>query len=421
VNLYCDETHVGSLFFSGNVCRLELSSTAASPLSPHFARDKGSIFESQAVQSFFVNYLPEEPFAARVAARLFPRTRNIEDWFVALGQELTGAYALTPLGCELAPAEYVDLPYERLVESMQSSRTRADAISFNVNNSASLPRLSLAGAQDKFALWFDSKAKNLDQQFKVPNGRAASTHIFKPESTDNRYPFLPANEYACTQLARVIGLAVPDCEVMTIGGVRTLVTKRFDRQIVDRQVKRIHQIDLCQMLNLPRERKYASHNAGVDTEQFFAACGYASVPALARRDHLRAWIFNFLIGNQDAHAKNYSFLYRNGWEIAPLYDLICVLPYLPDQSLSMGLLNEYRPGWFGREHWLRLAQLAGVTTSYLAQELTTTVQRVQQAAKPLADILVANLLDEELSFLSQRINPIIAERAELLRSAVSAL
>jgi serine/threonine-protein kinase HipA len=421
VNLYCDEKHVGTLSFSGNVCRMALSHNAASPLSPHFPCVKGSWVESQEVQNFFVNYLPEEPFAARVAARLFPTPRSYEDWFIAIGQELTGAYALTPLGTELSSTEYVDLPYERLLESIESSRHRADAISFRVNDGASLPRLSLAGAQDKFALWFDSTAKSLDQQFKIPQGRAASTHIFKPESTDRRYPMLPANEYACTQLARVIGLAVPDCEVMTIGGVRTLVTKRFDRLIIDGQVKRIHQIDLCQMLNLPRERKYASHNAGVDTAQFFSACGYASVPALARREHLRAWIFNFLIGNQDAHAKNYSFLYRNGWEVAPLYDLICVLPYLPNQSLSMGLLNEYRPGWFEGEHWLNLAHLAGVTPSYLAKEMKAIVQNVQRAAGPLADLLVENLLDEELTFLSQRVNSIIAERAELLQFAISTL
>jgi serine/threonine-protein kinase HipA len=421
VNLFCDERHVGELQFSGGNCRLELTNTVASPLSPHFPIHKGSIVESEALQSFFINYLPEEPFATRVAARLFPSPRNIEDWFIALGQELTGAYALTPIGVDLSRAEYVDLPYGSMVESMQSSRSRADAMSFRINDSASQPRLSLAGAQDKFALWFDAHAKNRDQQFKIPRGRAASTHIFKPESTDTRYPMLPANEYACTQLARVIGLAVPDCDVLTIGGVRTLVTKRFDRRIVEGQVKRIHQIDLCQMLNLPRERKYASQNAGIDTEQFFVACANTSIPILARRAHLRAWIFNFLIGNQDAHAKNYSFLYNKGWEVAPLYDLICVSLYLPDQTLSMGLLHEYRPGWFDRDHWLNLALLAGVTPTYLAQEIFALVQGVQAASKPLAALINETLLDDEVAFLSQKINPVIVHRAELLRQAASSL
>jgi serine/threonine-protein kinase HipA len=419
VNLHCDEALVGTLVCSSKAWKLEFSVTASSPLSPHIPSLKGSTVESHDVQNFFVNYLPEEPFADRVAARLSPPPRNFEEWFIALGQELTGSYALTPSGGDLAPAEYVELPFENLVESMQSSRHRADAISFNLNDSQSLPRLSLAGAQDKFALWFDPTNNDADQRFKIPKGRAASTHIFKPESTDTRYPMLPATEYACTKLAQAIALPVPVCEVVTIGGVRTLVSKRFDRQVTANQIKRVHQIDLCQMLNLPRERKYASHSNGVDTEQFFSACTHLSVPALGRRAHLRAWLFNFLIGNHDAHAKNYSFLYRDGWQVAPLYDLICVIPYLPNQSLSMGLLHEYRPGWFEREHWLSLARLAGVTNAYLAQEIKSMVQRVQDAAKPLSSLLREHLKDDELAFLSQRVNPIIVERADLLLKAAS--
>jgi serine/threonine-protein kinase HipA len=240
VNLYCDETLVGSLLCSNKVWRLKFSGAAFSPLSPHIPSDKGSRVESQDVQNFFVNYLPEEPFADRVAARLSPPPRNFEEWFIALGQELTGAYALTPSGGDLAPAKYVDLPFEKLVESMQSSRHRADAISFNLHDGQSLPRLSLAGAQDKFALWFDPTINDADQRFKIPKGRAASTHIFKPESTDTRYLMLPTTEYACTKLARIIGLPVPICEIMTIGGVRTLVSKRFDRKVMANQIKRVH-------------------------------------------------------------------------------------------------------------------------------------------------------------------------------------
>jgi serine/threonine-protein kinase HipA len=421
VNLFCDEKLVGTLRLSGAAWRVEFSSTATAPLSPHFACQNGNAFETQSVQDFFVNYLPEEPFAARVAARIKPSPKSFEDWFTALGQELTGAYALAPLGASLECSEYVDLPNSVLIDGMQSSRHRADAIAFGLNSNQSLPRLSLAGAQDKFALWFDPTMVNADQRFKIPKGRAASTHIFKPASTDSRYPMLPANEYACMQLAHAIGLPVPHSDVITIGGVRTLVTKRFDREVIDKSVRRIHQIDLCQLLCLPRERKYASHNDGVDTEQFFAACNLLAVPALARRMHLRAWLFNFLIGNQDAHAKNYSFLYQRGWQAAPLYDLLCVLPYLPDQTLSMGLLNEYRAGWFEGEHWLNLASVAGVPSAYLAKEIRTMLDAVQAALTPLANQLRARLLDEELEFLATRINPIIQERVSYLRRAASIL
>jgi serine/threonine-protein kinase HipA len=421
MNLYCDEKLVGSMrpYFAN--WRLEFSRTPAVPLSPHFQCVKSVVVESEAVNSFFINYLPEEPYAQHVAARIKPYPRSMEDWFAALGQELTGAYALTPFATTLSPAKYIDLPYEKLVEGMQSSRLRADAMAFTLNDTNALPRLSLAGAQDKFALWFNPRAKEVEQRLKIPTGRAASTHIFKPDSTDARYPFLPANEYACAQLAQAVGLSVANTSVMTIGGVRTLVSERFDRQRRGQQVQRIHQIDMCQLLNLSRERKYGSHNAGIDTEDFFKACDHLAVPALARRAHLRAWLFNFVIGNQDAHAKNYSFLYQGGWQAAPLYDLLCVVPYLPEQTLSMGLLGEYRPGWFERPHWLELARLAGVTATYLATEVADMVQHVQTAASPLAKLLRAQLTDAELGFLSERVNPIVATRAQYLRDAAASL
>jgi serine/threonine-protein kinase HipA len=421
MNLYCDEKLVGSMQPYFAQWRLEFSRNPAVPLSPHFLCSKGAVLESEAVNNFFINYLPEEPYAQHVAARIKPYPRSMEDWFVALGQELTGAYALTPMATTLSLAQYIDLPFDKLVEGMQSSRLRADAMAFTLADESALPRLSLAGAQDKFALWFSPRSQDADQRFKIPNGRAASTHIFKPDSTDARYPMLPANEYACAQLARAVGLSVANTTVMTIGGVRTLVSERFDRQRRGPQVRRIHQIDMCQLLNLPRERKYGSHNAGIDTEDFFKACDYLAVPALARRAHLRAWLFNFLIGNQDAHAKNYSFLYQGGWQAAPLYDLLCVVPYLPEQTLSMGLLGEYRPGWFERAHWLELARLAGVTPAYLTAEVADLVQRVQAAATLLAKLLRAQLTSDELVFLSERVNPVVDLRAQYLRNAAASL
>ena len=421
MNLYCDEKLVGSMRPYFAKWRLEFSRNPAVPLSPHFQCSKGVVLESEAVNSFFINYLPEEPYAQHVAARIKPYPRSMEDWFAALGQELTGTYALTPFGTTLSPTQYIALPDDRLAEGMHSSRQRADAMAFMLDHESVLPRLSLAGAQDKFALSFDPRAKEMGKRFKIPNGRAASTHIFKPESTDARYPMLPANEYACAQLARAVGLSVANTLVLTFGGVRTLVSERFDRQRRGQQVRRIHQIDMCQLLNLPRESKYGSHNAGIDTKDFFKACDHLAVPALARRAHLRAWLFNFLIGNQDAHAKNYSFLHQGGWQVAPLYDLLCVVPYLPEQTLSMGLLGEYRPGWFETAHWLELARLAGVTPAYLATEVADLVQRVQAATHPLAKLLRAQLHDDELGFLSERVNPIVATREQYLRDAVASL
>ncbi len=427
MKLYCNEKFVGFLEPRFNEWKLDMEHTPALPLSPHLIASKGQRLDSEAVKHFFINYLPEEPYADRVAARIKPYPRTYHDWFTALGQELTGAYALTPDGQFLSAAIYENLPLERLAEGLQASRSRADAIAFTLapkqgqEAQQSLPRLSLAGAQDKFALWFDTKQRNPDQQYKIATGRAATTHIFKPDSTDARFAFLPANEFACAQLAGAVGLNVANTQIATLGGVRTLIVERFDRVRRGKAVQRLHQIDLCQLMNLPREKKYGSHGAGIDTEDFFKACDRLSVPALARRAHLRAWLFNFLIGNQDAHAKNYSFIYQNGWQAAPLYDLICVTPYLPEQTLSMGLLGEYRAGWLVAEHWRELARLGGVALPFLMSEMKALIDRIQTASPSLERKLRQALTDDELDFLTSKVNPVIHARIAYLRDGLASL
>ena len=415
LRLYCDETAAGWLVAEErDAWQLAFDRVPSVPLSPHFTVAAGAPVESPAVRDFFVNYLPEAPHAERVARSFTPVPRDEAELLAALGQELAGAYALAP--GELGPARYAPLEFERFEDRVAASRRSADAIAFAPH----APRLSLAGAQDKFALWYDPDAVSADARLKIPLGRAASTHIFKPASTDSRFAMLPANEFACARLAQAVGLPVADTRIATFGGVRVLVVARFDRIKHGAGVTRLHQIDLCQMLNLPRRRKYGSEG-GIDTADLFDACRHTSVPALSRRVLLRAWLFNFVIGNADAHAKNHSFVWRweaRQWQVAPLYDLLSVTPYLPTQPQSMGLLDEYRPGWFEAAHWRELARLAGVTPAYLVAEARRMAEAIQSAAPALAIELRAALTPDELDFLAERVNPVVRERVARLPAAV---
>ena len=415
LRLYCNESAAGWLDASErDAWQLAFESVPPVPLSPHFATAAGAPVESPAVRAFFVNYLPELPHAERVARSFTPVPRDEAELLAALGQELAGAYALAP--GDLGPARYAPLAFAQFENRVAASRRSADAISFAPH----APRLSLAGAQDKFALWYDAEADSADARMKIPLGRAASTHIFKPASTDSRFAMLPANEFACARLARAAGLPVADTRIATFGGVRVLVVARFDRIKQGAGVTRLHQIDLCQMLNLPRRRKYGSEG-GIDTADLFDACRHTGVPALARRMLLRAWLFNFVIGNADAHAKNHSFVWRpetRQWQAAPLYDLLSVTPYLPSQPQSMGLLEEYRPGWFEAVHWRELARLAGVTPAYLVAEARRMAEAIQSSAPALAAELRAALTSDELDFLAERVNPVVRERAARLRGAM---
>ena len=416
LRVFCNDTAVGTLEMPPTGSwTLSFDKTPDVPLSPHLDATAGQSISGDGVRYFFVNLLPESPYAERVAARFDPKPQTDAALLACIGQELAGAYALSEK--TLAASVYAPLRMKTLEQSLADSRHRADAIAFE----AQLPRLSLAGAQDKFALWFDPTEKDPDRRFKIPKGRAASTYIFKPSSTDTRYGLLPANEFACAKLAKALGLNVAETSILTLGGVRVLVVKRFDRLSSGAEVKRLHQVDLCQLLNLSREKKYGSEG-GIDTAELFAACSQAAVPALARRSLLRAWLFNYLIGNHDAHAKNVSFQWSGtNWQVAPLYDLISVVPYLPAQQLSMGLLDEHRPGWFEAPHWAELARLAGVTKPYLASEMRAIVEGAQKAAEGLVPALRTALTADELDFLAERVNPVVAQRAAWLLEGAASL
>ena len=416
LRVFCNDAAMGWLDLpAAGPWALSFDKTPAVPLSPHLVGAAGQSIGGDGVRHFFVNLLPESPYAERVAARFDPKPQTDAALLACIGQELAGAYALSEK--TLAASAYAPLPLKTLEKGLTDSRNRADAIAFETQ----LPRLSLAGAQDKFALWFDPEEKDPNRRFKIPQGRAASTHIFKPASTDTRYSLLPANEFACAKLAQALGLNVAETSILTLGGVRVLVVRRFDRLQSGAEVKRLHQVDLCQMLNLPREKKYGSEG-GVDTAELFAACIQLAVPALARRSLLRTWLFNYLTGNHDAHAKNVSFQWSGrSWQVAPLYDLISVVPYLPAQPLSMGLLDEHRPGWFDAPHWAELARLAGVNKPYLAGEMRAMVERTQKAAEGLVPVLGAALIADELDFLAERVNPVVAQRAVWLQEGAASL
>lgn len=86
MKLYCNEKFVGYVEPRFNEWKLEMEHAPAVPLSPHLSLNKGQLTVSEAVKYFFINYLPEEPYADRVAARIKPYPRTFHDWFTALGK-----------------------------------------------------------------------------------------------------------------------------------------------------------------------------------------------------------------------------------------------------------------------------------------------------------------------------------------------
>ena len=131
------------------------------------------------------------------------------------------------------------------------------------------------------------------------------------------------------QLAKSIGLSVPPCDVLQ-GSHPLFITERYDRIKIKKNIHRIHQQDFCQAQGIPSDFKYEA-KGGPSIQQNYELI-LKNVPPKKRLQNIESyldWIcFNLLIGNNDSHSKNISFLFHEGKnELAPFYDLVCTAIY----------------------------------------------------------------------------------------------
>jgi serine/threonine-protein kinase HipA len=236
-----------------------------------------------------------------------------------LGGDCAGALTLAPPGTP-PPGEprLRQLSAEELDETIRELPARPLAADPEAGT-----RLSLAGAQPKLPVIVEGGRASLPL-----NAAAATTHIIKPEPAT--FPGLVDNELFCMELARRVEL--PTASVArreTRSGVPYLIVERYDRDLTVDPIRRLHQEDFCQALGRPSDRKYQAEG-GPSVEQAVSLLRRASaVPARDLPTFWKALVFNWLIGNCDAHGKNYSLLYDAGTKatLAPLYDLVSTTSY----------------------------------------------------------------------------------------------
>jgi len=239
-------------------------------------------------------------------------------------------------------------------------------------------RLSLAGVQHKAVLVRDGSGR-----FGKPLDGTASSHILKPEPPDGQYPGLATNEYFCMRLAALSGLSCAIVELLALANRPCVVIERFDRELLTSpHRRRVHQEDLCQALGLTPDFKY--QKAGWRLPSYGALAEllnqHSTWPGLDRLAGAQAAVFNFLVGNADAHAKNISLLHvRGGVRLAPLYDIVCTAAY-PELSteLALSIGDELDPNAITSIHW-----------SDLAEDFGLNVQAFQRTRRQLTDTIAA--------------------------------
>lgn len=277
------------------------------------------------VKTFFENLLPEGEVLDDIISVIATRGASSFEVLGRLGAELPGVLSL--LAEDEAPMsrqEYKLLSFEELSARLQNRSQTPFLVS---NNQGSM---SLAGAQDKLGLRFDAKTS----EFRDSVGKSPSTHIAKPDTRQVRYQPSAINEYACMKLAAALKLPVPEVWLQRVPEA-VYVVKRYDRDIFNGRIQSIHQIDGCQLLGHGAGWKYERNGGLVSLSKLVTAMRGLSLRGSDLLEFQRWVMFNFLIGNADAHAKNVSVLIQDkGYRLAPFYDLLCVKAY-GDNGLAL--------------------------------------------------------------------------------------
>lgn len=208
-------------------------------------------------------------------------------------------------------------------------------------------RFALASSQGKFAL------ERFDGRLTWPNAKHPSTHIVKPPH--ERFCGAPLVEDATMHLAAACGLDV----ARSFGDDQAYVVERFDREVcADGQVLRIHVEDFTQALGVSRHAKYS-----VTAADSFALLKRQPNGRSLAREWAKRLVFNTLVGNCDAHGKNYSLFLRSDGsvELCPLYDALCTRVWQETSDLlAMPINSKNRASELSLSDWTAEAAASGI-------------------------------------------------------------
>ncbi len=319
--------------------------------------------------SFFANLLPEEKMRTLIARNLGVSFNNDYGLLERIGGDCAGAVSLYPETGELPqqPASYRELSREELNVIIRELPQRP------LLAGEKGVRLSLAGAQKKLPVYYDGK------QFHLGYGSAPSNYIIKPAIDE--LTGTVENEAYCMALARAVGLDVPPSCIHQHDDVRVFVVKRFDRVVADGTTRRLHQEDFCQALRTPPEFKYESEG-GPSLADCVNVLRTNSTRAGKDVLSLINWtIFNYLVGNSDAHGKNISLLLLpNGPALAPFYDLLSTRVYAHyglAEGLAMKIGGEIDPRSIRKKQWELFAEEIGIKPKLVLSRLEELSHKIE--------------------------------------------
>ena len=323
---------------------------------------------------FFSNLLPEGDWRRSLCRTLGIAVDDDFSLLGAIGVDCAGAIAVT--------ADPAWKPKKgRYVPTTESDLRKW------VKNPASRPRLavtpglrlSLAGAQDKLLIHLDGGKPYLCES------GAPSTVIVKPSIDDRRsgIELSALNELASMALARLSQLRVP----RSFWFASAYAVERFDRAAGRDRIRRVHQEDFAQILGLSPSSKY-----DVTWKQCFDLLStYTTTPASARVELLDRLLYNLVLGNNDAHAKNFAVLHgaTGITELSPAYDLLCTQMYRAlSPRLAMPIGSAVSLTDMKTSAWRAFAREVQIGFPLLRQRGVELSERVQDTVGDLSSVVV---------------------------------
>lgn len=323
-------------------------------------------FTQKECRPFFAGILPEDTIRKLVARNLGISANNDFSMLEKIGGECAGALTFLPKDEQIVTSanQYKELSKQDLIVLLEK------LVSQPLLAGEKNVRLSMAGVQDKLPVAVQNG------RISIPLSNSPSTHILKP--TNERFKDLHYNEIFCMSLARKIGLQVAKIELKNISGIEFLLIERYDRIIENDEIVRLHQEDFCQAIGIVPEQKY-QNEGGPSLKSCFELIRRAStIPALDLERLIKAVIFNLLIGNCDAHGKNFSLLYqKEGITLSPLYDLINTLYYENlTTKMAMKIGKEYDANKIDQRQFEMLAEQISFSKPGIHKLVAVTADKV---------------------------------------------
>jgi serine/threonine-protein kinase HipA len=309
---------------------------------------------------FFSNLLPEGVLRGYMVKRLKIHHDHEFDILMALGENLPGA--IRALSAD-------ELPQAALNYKLGTTHAVLDETTL---------KFSLGGSQLKFSM--------IEHGGKFALDDGDEEWIVKPPHPT--HPNVPANEYTMMRLAAAAGIQTPDVKLVKLDDINlaglsglsipqwetwAYAIKRYDRT----SAERVHSEDFAQVFNVYADQEYKATN--------YDTVGRLIFDLFPNRfeqlaEFIRRLVVNILIGNGDAHLKNWSVIYKDKVtpQLSPAYDLVSTIHYVPNDNLALNLGGEKRFESLNEAHFDRLARRMEAPPKFvldIVKETVTTAQK----------------------------------------------